>query len=41
MGSGSGRVGVTPFDAADQRGSNGTGYNVVVAILWQWQLIES
>jgi hypothetical protein len=41
MGSGSGWVGVTPFDAADQRGSNGTGYNVVVAGGWQWQWVES
>jgi hypothetical protein len=33
VGSGSGRVGVTPIDAGDQGGSNGGSFNMVVAVL--------
>jgi hypothetical protein len=41
MGGGSGGVAVSPFDAADNGGSNGTRHNVVVARGWQWQWVES
>jgi hypothetical protein len=33
MGSGSGWVAVVSIDAGDRDGSNGTGYNVAVAVL--------
>jgi hypothetical protein len=33
VGSGSGWVGVVPLDRSGQGGSNGTGYNVAVAVL--------
>jgi hypothetical protein len=39
-GSGSGRVAVVPVDRGGQRGSNGTGFKVAVAVLAELWVFE-